>query len=94
MFRGKTDLEGKLAETIMLSNDNDAFENYSKSLDEHSDVESDINTEADIFSETDSKVFLSLTEMIMVNEVELLTKRSLDMKVKPLNPRKSCIFFF
>ena len=60
MFKGKIDLEGKLAQAYLSLNDIDAFEICSESIDEHYEGESVFNTEADIFIETDSKIFIKV----------------------------------
>ena len=58
MLQGKIDLDGTLAETIMPFQDNDAFKNYSKSIDEQYDEGSVMITEADSPVETDGIGFI------------------------------------
>ena len=57
LLEGKIDLDGKLVETIMPCKDIEAFENYSEAIDEHYDKRPKIIKEADIFIDTDGKIF-------------------------------------
>ena len=76
LFERKTDLDGTVVEANMPFEDNEAFENYLESLDEHYD-EGSINVqEADNFKETDKeKNSIKSNEVIKVKEVIVLMKR-------------------
>ena len=62
LFQGKTDLDGKLVETIMPFKYSEGFENYLEAIDEHNDEGSIITQEEDIIFETDKKSFTKVKE--------------------------------
>ena len=82
LFKGSFDLDSKLVEIIMPFKSIEVFKNYLESVDEHYDKSSIIGQEADIFKETDKKIFDKVNKSDFGKRSNIIDKNSLHIKAE------------